>query len=58
MMMSGMLPIGVAEATCTLVGNNIGAGLPELAKKLYKTSFVICWSIAGVTVLLMLVARE
>ena len=58
MMMSGMLPIGVAEATCTLVGNNVGAGLPELAKKLYKTAFIICWSLAAATIILMILAKD
>lgn len=40
-----MVPLGLQEATCSLVGNSIGANHVQLAKRICKVTFMISFAI-------------
>ena len=48
-----MIPCGLAEASCTFIGNAIGANNPKLARKYNKVIFTI-WAILQLAIALSL----
>ena len=48
-----MVPCGMAEASCTFIGNSIGANNPKLARKYNKIIFTI-WAILQILIALSL----
>ena len=47
-----MVPLGMQEAACAIIGNEIGAGNVSLAKKYYK----VVSTIAGTAILIISLA--
>jgi Na+-driven multidrug efflux pump len=40
-----MVPLGLQEATCSLIGNAIGANHVQLAKRICKVTFMISFAV-------------
>ena len=53
-----MIPLGMQEASCALIGNEIGANNPKLAKKYYKVISTITFLCLIVICLLMGFGRK
>ena len=53
-----MVPQGFQEATCTLVGNSIGANHVSLAKRIWKITFMITFTIVLVDISLVYLFRR
>ena len=52
-----MVPLGLQEATCSLVGNSIGANHVQLAKRICKVTFMISFAIIITVTLSVFIGR-
>ena len=52
-----MVPLGLQEATCSLVGNSIGSNHVQLAKRICKVTFMISFAIIITVTLSVFIGR-